>query len=46
MPCKSTIAKAACKMFVKLTPVADFTNILQAAFALIFLRQKKLKAKL
>jgi hypothetical protein len=35
--CKNIGAKAACKMLVKLTPVANFTNILQAAYAPIFL---------
>jgi len=31
--------EAARKMFMKLTPVVNFTNILQAAFALIFLQK-------
>jgi hypothetical protein len=37
--------KAALKMFAKLTPAANFTNILRADFAPIFLRQKSTKLK-
>jgi len=37
---KNILEKAARKMLVKLTPVVNFINILQAAFALIFFCQK------
>jgi hypothetical protein len=40
---KSSGVKAACRMLVKLTHVFNFINILQAAFAPIFLGQKNLK---
>jgi len=32
--------KGGCKMLMKLTPIVNFINILQTAFAPIFLRQK------
>jgi hypothetical protein len=39
------IQKAAHKMLVKLTPRVNFTNILLAAFAPLFLRQKSTNLK-
>ncbi len=42
----STSVKAFCETLVKLTPEVNVINILQAAFALIFLCQKNYKANL
>ncbi len=39
----SLLNKAACKMLAKLTPVADFTNILHLTFAQIVFWQKNIK---